>query len=894
MPDYNFTAANCPAAQVPNATVIDPATGIPLVSTPAPLGGSGATLRDILNSWPVRIDLLSRFGGGGRAVLSGLELSDGGGLVATVGAGQAGIDGIVTLAASANKALVDDTRNHIWISSSRTLTVVTGSLLPPAGSQCYLGSVVTADGAVTSIDYSGRMTLVGGLLERQTADAGVPGDTPPAGVRCLTKTAGGIYLWDGASYWQVSPATGAVQPHDADLDRLAAVDTSAITNGQILIGKTSDHSLNLGSIAGTSNQVTVTPGAGTITISLPQDIHTAATPQFAGMGIGGVPTSPLHVLTAPPADATKAAALVGAALVGGSAAGTMGGYNAPAGFTGNFLWGQINGGAALFSVNSAGSATFGGPNPGYGYKVHVVGNGIYIVNNWGAATDYSRILIGRPDSTSSFMVFARTGASYGTTRFGGTENNTAAIYLNDGGASEPTAFYIGTTADTPIVLASHDIPMVRVAGTGVTVGANAAPVDYLSIGIAPIASATRALVNLSNTALVGGSTAGTYMGANPAASTADWIDFQIAGAIKFQVSYSGTTYVAGNLGIGMVPVYKLDLSTSAVGIVSKLLSTGASGTSGGALQVLACNDGAAMGSGERLGGVLGAGAKDGAGSFVNAAGVTFFAAEAWGAAAAGSYIAFETTPKGSTTRAYVGYFTADGFFGINCFPTVHFDLVGVHVSGVGIARFKGAAQYGFMCLDTTTTGGSGGFLLLIGGVKKGQFGYSDALTRVEIYNAIWDASNPAVLITDAGVVAVQTALQVSSKVALTAGGLQRTFAEATATLSGANTTIQVNVPAGVRILGAQIRVDTLVTSGDGGTSWAATYSGGATQAIGGAGQAFTQNTKVSAAFNDTTESDVPGSEVDILIDCDGAHTFSGGVVRAVVYYETFAAMGNAA
>ena len=36
-------------------------------------------------------------------------------------------------------------------------------------------------------------------------------------------------------------------------------------------------------IAGTSNQVTVTHGAGTLTISAPQDIHTGATPTFAGL-----------------------------------------------------------------------------------------------------------------------------------------------------------------------------------------------------------------------------------------------------------------------------------------------------------------------------------------------------------------------------------------------------------------------------------------------------------------------------------------------------------------------------------------------------------------------------------------------------------------------------------
>lgn len=40
-------------------------------------------------------------------------------------------------------------------------------------------------------------------------------------------------------------------------------------------------------VAGTSNQITVTHGAGTITLSTPQNIHTAATPTFGGLTLAG-------------------------------------------------------------------------------------------------------------------------------------------------------------------------------------------------------------------------------------------------------------------------------------------------------------------------------------------------------------------------------------------------------------------------------------------------------------------------------------------------------------------------------------------------------------------------------------------------------------------------------
>jgi hypothetical protein len=60
-------------------------------------------------------------------------------------------------------------------------------------------------------------------------------------------------------------------------------------------------------------------------------------------------------------------------------------------------------------------------------------------------------------------------------------------------------------------------------------------------------------------------------------------------------------------------------------------------------------------------------------------------------------------------------------------------------------------------------------------------------------------------------------------IAGTTGGLVRRFSEQTVTLAGASGSILVNVPAGTRILATQLRVDTLITSGDGGASWKADF-----------------------------------------------------------------------
>ena len=135
-------------------------------------------------------------------------------------------------------------------------------------------------------------------------------------------------------------------------------------------------------------------------------------------------------------------------------------------------------------------------------------------------------------------------------------------------------------------------------------------------------------------------------------------------------------------------------------------------------------------------------------------------------------------------------------------------------------------------------------------------------------------------------------MQVSSAVALSLGGYVRKYSEAvSAALSGATGVIAVNIPIGARLLGVQLRVDTLITSGDGSTAWSAAYTGGAAQAI-ASGQAFTKNTKVNTMFDSFAATPlVVGSVATITISAT-AGTFSAGVVRAICYYEDFTAMGN--
>jgi hypothetical protein len=61
--------------------------------------------------------------------------------------------------------------------------------------------------------------------------------------------------------------------------------STAATNGQLLIGNGTGYTLR--TLTGTANQVNVTNGAGTITLSLPQAIATTSTPTFGGMTLNG-------------------------------------------------------------------------------------------------------------------------------------------------------------------------------------------------------------------------------------------------------------------------------------------------------------------------------------------------------------------------------------------------------------------------------------------------------------------------------------------------------------------------------------------------------------------------------------------------------------------------------
>jgi hypothetical protein len=118
------------------------------------------------------------------------------------------------------------------------------------------------------------------------------------------------------------------------------------------------------------------------------------------------------------------------------------------------------------------------------------------------------------------------------------------------------------------------------------------------------------------------------------------------------------------MGIGgIAPAYKLDIST-ATAIAVRAVNTNTSSPSDGAVFTGYSNDGAAMASGDRLGGFLFGGAVDGASTYANAIGIFGYASAGWTGSSAPAYMTFETAASGGLSRTERMRIDASGNVGI--------------------------------------------------------------------------------------------------------------------------------------------------------------------------------------------------------------------------------------
>lgn len=310
------------ASQVPTPiAVASPSLGQP--STPFATGSTysppaGTSLR--FNQVAAAVKLLCEYGGGGYGILSGCDLSDGGGLNVAVSAGILVGDGILELtggtpagaapvtqvATPGVYTLADGATNYVWLTSSGALVSST-SLAYPTGAKWFLGTVTTVAGAITTIDYSGRISLSGGRFTRQTANIGAPDDSPDASLSLVTQTTTGRYRWSGSLHeFMAPPPNKQTLSADLTLTALSALNHFLVASGAnrtVLLpalsalphGRTywimnygATNNILVKDATGATTYCTLTPGQA---IGIPTLLDSSGNTAFPATYTPGVPTA---------------------------------------------------------------------------------------------------------------------------------------------------------------------------------------------------------------------------------------------------------------------------------------------------------------------------------------------------------------------------------------------------------------------------------------------------------------------------------------------------------------------------------------------------------------------------------------------------------------------------
>lgn len=245
-----LNATACPAIVVPPALRLlasaenNLGTGVPVSRT---LVSGDSSFASKWNRNAAALDFLTEEGAGCYAVSARFPPTlsvPGSGLSLPISTGRAYAGGPLEIASATSITVFNSVRTWVWLLDTGGLSAVNASLTPPATRCVLLGSCLASGGNITAVDTSGVLYFKGGMLWRQTADAGVPGDTPPASVQFIAKTAGGYYLWTGDAYQSLvsnDNGTATASGGAVTLDKQRGV----ITSEALTTAAGSDYALTL-------------------------------------------------------------------------------------------------------------------------------------------------------------------------------------------------------------------------------------------------------------------------------------------------------------------------------------------------------------------------------------------------------------------------------------------------------------------------------------------------------------------------------------------------------------------------------------------------------------------------------------------------------------------------
>ena len=245
----------------------------------------------------------------------------------------------------------------------------------------------------------------------------------------------------------------------------------SMTNGQLVIGSTGATPV-LATLTATTDQITVTNAAGSITLSTPQSIATSSFPQFARMGLG-VAAHATDILTITSTDTTassKALNITHSGVITGT--GYAGYFSKTGGSTTNVglyatASGATNNYAAIFEAGDVGIGTTG-PTEKLTIRQDSVGNllGLYDgANNTILAINDGGVATFKPSAFDTVYNFDGGTTYTDNTSEAKTSAGTAFTILALE-ASSNDEFYLGL--DHPFNTVYIDI---AVAGAGVTLSA---------------------------------------------------------------------------------------------------------------------------------------------------------------------------------------------------------------------------------------------------------------------------------------------------------------------------------------------------------------------------------------------------------------------------------------
>lgn len=166
-----------------------------------------------------------------------------------------------TLSGTANRVTVTNGAGTITLSGPQDIH--TGA------SPTFVGATLSSFASDGLVHNNASGVLSTSLL----VDADVAAGAAIARSKLANGTANHVVINNGSGAF-TSEATLAISRGGTAL-------SSVPTNGQLLIGNGTNYTL--ANLTGTTNQISVTNGIGSITLATPQNIHNAATPTFAGL-----------------------------------------------------------------------------------------------------------------------------------------------------------------------------------------------------------------------------------------------------------------------------------------------------------------------------------------------------------------------------------------------------------------------------------------------------------------------------------------------------------------------------------------------------------------------------------------------------------------------------------